>query len=370
LNSTLIPFESPLESPTAIANWCSQVLNPSAPTVTVAEQLRSVFEMREAVLLCVECVKRPSEIPEGVPCFLVKRSALAFFAPNVEEGIYLYRPKDRQLVKYKGDFEEERKTVIKSIADDFETKEFVCGYLLDFYEYESELFVQNLIDLSVNFSGEFDFLLVHRDDSAELLQRGRFFRQRPPFFFVMKSGRRGAKRWYLERENARDLSRLSVFLSRIVAGTEPYTITHNVVQEGTGPFQEVNALGLEALVSEEGVATLVLLVSAPCPYCKEFKPVVEVVAELVDQKAIRIVWMNGPANDVPDVIPVTAYYPALLLWPIGGKEAPPIEFRSENRTVSEVIDFIAENARVDGFERPVFDAEAIEKKVAALRSQA
>jgi hypothetical protein len=346
LNGTRLAFESPPQSPTAVANWCEQVLNADSPRVSVAEQLRQIFDMRDPLFLCVDCDRRPPNVPVGVLCFLVNRSAVLHFAADARPGLYLYRPKDRQLLVYIGDFEAEKQTPIKSITDNFETKEYFCGYLLDWYELDSELFVQNLIDLSSEFSQQFDFLLVQRDDGSELLQRGRFFRQRPPFFFVMRSGTVGAKRWYLERDAARDLSHIRGFLGRITTDIEPYTVAHSDVAAATGPFLEVNALTLEKVVSDNLTATLLLLVSAACPYCKDFKPVVEAVAGLLDPNTVKVLWMDGPSNDVPDIIPVAAYYPALLLWPAGRKDVPPIEFGSSNRTVGAVLAFVSESSGV------------------------
>jgi thiol-disulfide isomerase/thioredoxin len=134
-------------------------------------------------------------------------------------------------------------------------------------------------------------------------------------------------------------------LAGIAAGTEPYTVLHSALPAAqAGPIAEVNAVTLEDAVLGETRAVLLLLTSQSCPYCRQLWPVLTAAAARLDPAVARAIWMDGPANDLPDVVPLRGYYPVVFLWPAGEKSGEPVEFLSANRTVESLLSFVRENA--------------------------
>jgi hypothetical protein len=154
----------------------------------------------------VGCDLRPENVPKGITFYRVDNSALSFFI-TVSDGLYLYRAKDSQLLSFHGNFEAENQAPIKSVHDDYQTKDFFSGYMMGRDDRIGDVPSQNLLELHKKYVSKVDFLLVRREESQELVQGGRFLRQLFPLFFVFNSGQISYKRWYIDNSSLTDLAR-------------------------------------------------------------------------------------------------------------------------------------------------------------------
>jgi hypothetical protein len=136
-----------------------------------------------------------------------------------------------------------------------------------------------------------------------------------------------------------------------------------------GHLRQVNAVTIGDYVPDPSVASFVMIVSSMCPHCKDFKPLVKVVSDLLDPITTRFVWMNGPKNDIPNFLPEYSSYPLLFMWPWGQADGPPITYGSRPRSVEAMLDWIAENAEIPGFEIPVYDKVASAELVKKLTDE-
>jgi hypothetical protein len=85
---------------------------------------------------------RPKEIPTGVKFILAEKRAVEPFVDDLASGLYIYRPKDRQLLPFRRDFAVESRTVLVDVNDNYTQRGFVAGYMFGTNGTSSELAIE------------------------------------------------------------------------------------------------------------------------------------------------------------------------------------------------------------------------------------
>jgi hypothetical protein len=215
--TTQLPLEQPSPSVTLFTSWCERIFNPYAFNVTSIVELHEVFGNPEPLLLGVDSEGRPDGIPPNVTFFIVRKSILDFFELDVGPGLYIYRRKDRQLLPFKGNFEEESKTVIMGAGDDFQTKQFFCGIFRG-NDTTAPREIQVLNNIARDFGDKFEVVWISPEDGTELIKNGRLnqFTDPEPYLFAFRSHRVSGKRWVLQHGDALDYRIVRNFITRII----------------------------------------------------------------------------------------------------------------------------------------------------------
>jgi hypothetical protein len=89
------------------------LLTPQELKVQFPDQVRAILDVR------------PNSLPPDAPFYIVSEGALRELNLVVNNGYFLDRPKDRQLLHFRGGAEAD--TTIKSGADNFQSKEVFGG---------------------------------------------------------------------------------------------------------------------------------------------------------------------------------------------------------------------------------------------------
>jgi hypothetical protein len=116
-NATRIAAEQPLMSAVHFAHWCEYVLDPDGCTLEHSEQLRPMFVRDLPFVFGLGLKSRPLSVPRDLPFYIVEQSVLRFFGFALPDGVYLYRPHDRQVLQFRGNFATETATKVKIAAD-------------------------------------------------------------------------------------------------------------------------------------------------------------------------------------------------------------------------------------------------------------
>jgi hypothetical protein len=116
-NGVELPLGEPGYSPALFAQWCERALDPYGYQLTRREQVWLLFDRKAPVLLGVALDTWPDNISKSLPFYLVSEAAIRPFELNLTRGVYVYRPKDRQLRPFRGDFEKEIQTNFKGAND-------------------------------------------------------------------------------------------------------------------------------------------------------------------------------------------------------------------------------------------------------------
>jgi hypothetical protein len=215
--TTPLPMEQPSPSVTLFTSWCERVFNPFAYNITSIVELHEVFGNPAPLLLGVDYESRPDNIPPNVPFFIVKKSILDFFELGVDSGLYVYRRKDRQLLPFKGNFDEESKTVILGAGDDFQTKPFFCGYFKGNDTTASQE-IAVLQDIARDFGDKFEVVIISQEEGSELIKNGRLkqFTEPGPYLYAFRSHHISGKRWVLQGSDALSRTAARAFIQRVV----------------------------------------------------------------------------------------------------------------------------------------------------------
>jgi hypothetical protein len=370
-NGLAVEIEEPSHSSVSFSNWCEKLLNAEALIVHCPDFLRTLFDRLTVALFGVGEDKRPEKVPESVPFYVVEGSDLGALNLSVDRGVYLYRPKDRQLVEFQGDIEEESKTPIKNGEDDFQTREFFAGYFIGPPDSASDpnLASSILLNLSASHSDKFDFVMFNRDEAKKVVAAGKLGRLQFPFIFAFRSGNLTAGRWYVEGPDAHNLTFVDAWLKRIANGEENYSVlAAPVVEEPPSVlFRQVNALTVERAVLDRSKVTVLLIASLFCSHCREFKPYVWAAADVMVDWPARFYWIDGPTNDIPaGLLPEYGDYPVLFVWPAGENFETPVLYHGAH-SVKDIVYFVVEKSGLN-LPRPYIDSEDVEMLLMRYRS--
>jgi thiol-disulfide isomerase/thioredoxin len=345
-----LQLEQPAFDPARFANWCERVLNPYAYRLVFPAQVREVLAGNDPVLLGVGLSDRPPEIGENVKFFLVEENAIESFVENVSQGLYVYRPKDRQFVKFRGDFEAESRTLLFSGVDDYRKREFIAGYYPGENDSMTEMEIELLNEIAEGFGDRVSFVILQKKEARELLWNSRWADVDPGSLFVVRSVNVSAGRWILQAEEAHARDVVVGFLAAVLNGTRDCSLLYSVVADDPLEvhLREVNSLTVEKAVITRDDATLLLLTAEWCDHCKQFKPQVRQAAEILAGRKVKFYWMNEPKNDLPECIPDHPGMPALFLWPAGENYTRPLMYE-RSPDYRTLLAWIAANSGFPGF---------------------
>lgn len=87
-------------SPIEFAAWCDLLIRPLINKISYASNLRQIFDEHNTVFFGVNMVSRPDYLNDiNIPFYLVSNILFEYLNITVSDGLYIYRPADRQLIK-------------------------------------------------------------------------------------------------------------------------------------------------------------------------------------------------------------------------------------------------------------------------------
>jgi hypothetical protein len=362
-----LPLLQPGHSAAAFATWCENVLEPGTFRLLLPEQFRDFLNGIENAVFCVDCDRHPEAVASSVPFFSVNQAALSFFKLPADRGaLYLWRPRDRQLLPFLGDFDAESQTPILSARDaQVESKEFFCGYYIAPNEDTAVIDIEILLNLSAAFGDRLQVVATNLEDGNQLAVAGRLLRQPLPFFFMFRSGAIGPNRWWITDDEAHSWATVSSFVERVLNGSQPYTFLNSTFREH-GPevrWREVNSIVADKFLLNHNKVTLLMLITGWCALCRNFYIIGNYTSYLVDPDVVEFYWMHGETNDIPPVVPDFVGFPQLFLWPAGENYTKPVRFNGD-RTVPNLFKFIEDNGGHPNFTPPEYDLSELNTRIA------
>jgi thiol-disulfide isomerase/thioredoxin len=295
----------------------------------------------------------------------VTPDAIRSLAGDLENGVYIWRRTDRLLLPYRGNFAKESKTLLKTLNDNYQTKPFFAGYKLGKDDEASALEIEIMNEKAALFADDFTFVVIPTEE--KFLKSTDLHRLAPPLFFCFQSENISVGRWFLHGDEAHDRVAIDEFLRGIQNGVLPFT-----VRAVTLPFEppevklrQVNAITADEKLIQKDVVTLLLCAASWCGHCREFKPQIQLLAELLAEQPIQFFWINEPENDHPKTVPPDMSYPALFMWPVGENYMRPLQFE-QTRSVRNVLEWIHANGGVR-FAIPEITDEEIEKRITEIK---
>jgi hypothetical protein len=238
----------------------------------------------------------------------------------------LYRPTDRQLLPFAGNFAVQSRSPVKGANDDYFAKKFFGGFFIDDDDSVTDHELSLLTSLAGTFADTITFVATTFREGNEILSRGRLSKLNSPFFYVLRSSNMSHYRWFVQGEDAHNLTYLEHFLSRVVAGSEKLSVlcSELPVQGPEVVVREVNALndhercGHRPSLRDGLVLTL-----------QRLRPRLRCIAEVYNDQPLKFFWIDEPKNDLPPGFPELPGIPTLFLWQIGDRYREPVMFKGE-----------------------------------------
>ena len=348
--------------------WLKRVVDPEIVRLTVPEELREVLGSQKPVVIAVDETKRPKQMPKTETLYWTTPETFATFGVNVEKGVYVFRPADRELVEFG---KETWETLTDAgIMGEHEINTSRSGFLAGFDINKNEddygrKEIELLKALQSKFGENVQFTALYGNIAEAYEKVGQLETLEKPFFFVFNMSDLEGGRWliYHDMDKMHDLDVLSKFVGNIVAGKEEFsTITEPVVAADTQAlYKKLVSTNIEDFVLDRKGDVLVAFTTLKAGPCKIMQAVLNETASLLkDVQTLDIAWINCDANDLPDLVPGIDSYPSVWLFPAGKKDAP-VQYKGA-RKVDRVMEFLTANAGVT-FEVPEYDLEAAEARI-------
>ena len=362
-----VPIEDPIWSSPGFALWCENVLRNGKFPLAFAEQLREQIARDRVCVFGVGIEERPSDVPENVPFYLADAKAFEGLSLNVSKGVWVYRPKDRQLVPYARNFSAVAVTPILTVKEEFLAKPFVGGYVLSTVDEElSNEHVAILLDLAAKYGEKFSFVLTNGEEFKETMKEAGMTKVKQPFFFVLDTSNiTKDRRWFVYGEDANNGSYVEAFLNRVVAGQEEVSMICSELPE-QGPenkFWELNARTIESVAINPETAVVITVTAPWCGHCKLYKPVLNVTAEInaVNNSNVKFYWIDATINQLPPIVPEYSGFPTTFMWPAGENYTKPVTFDGD-RDVGEILKWVKENCGLPDYQMPTWDQEQLDAR--------
>lgn len=370
--STEIPLEQPTWSPTSVALWCENVLKRGKFPLVFPEQVREQLAKKRVVVFGIGVDERPTDVPNTVPFYLAEESAFAGLQLNVTKGVWVFRPNDRLLLPYNGNFEEVATTPIMSIEEEYRTKKFFAGYVLSpENEVNSNTHANILLEVAKKYNDQITFVIAKITDFQETLRDAGMRKLTPPFFFILESNNiTKDHRWFVYGDSANNQSFVDAFVGRVVAGQEEESIICSELPE-QGPdnkFWELNARTIESAAIDKDTAAVIVVTAPWCGHCKVFKPVLNATAEIssVNNSNVKFYWIDGTLNQLPSIVPNFSGYPTMFMWPAGENYTNPLTYDGE-REIMEILTWVNESSGVQNYQMPTWDEEKAQERIKELK---
>lgn len=366
-----IVLSEPEQSPIRFCSWLEQVKEPREYKIQYPEQLRSIFEKYETCVLGVDLNKRPKEIPEETPFYLINSGVFEHFKLHhkVNKGLYIYRHADRQLLPMKGNYE----AMHKALLVDYEANQsmiysnkFFGGFLIenDASQEECQSKVDILNELAKKYK-QINFALVAKSQDHELAKLASMEKAVAPYFFMINvSGINERKRYVLVEEyQMNDLNFLQKYVQGIVDGKNNNTLISQRIplEYPDCSFHQIVASNFRETVLKDSEDALIVITANWCSHCQRFKPVLNITSQILKPiPSIKLYWMDSTSNDIPKEVPEFSGYPTLFLFPAHKKDKP-VEFNGSH-SMKDVIEFVKANSAIS-FEVPKYNETELNQKI-------
>lgn len=250
--STPIQFDpAPLTAP-AFLNWLDALSHPRLTSISNINNLTQLFNGNKTCLFAVDVQEEDFEgkygIPDNEKIYLVSRDLFSIYNLSMKQGIYFYRPNDRQIIELNQtvtypSLTTEDNFLIRpyssiSMNSTIQTH-LICGYSLrlsDSTVCEKQYGIISKLTHNVNSSQyqiddlnkHFKFAMVTPEDLHSFTDMTAMKSVEIPYFFVVNVTKPSRLRWVIDNTNRNLLNfdYIRHFLDRIVSGNEdPYIVS-------------------------------------------------------------------------------------------------------------------------------------------------
>jgi hypothetical protein len=345
-------------------NWMDRVFHPNIKTVVSVNTMRQLLDGSAPLIFGVDLKEKPKFLPKRQLLHLVSSALFRVFNLTVSEGVYLYRPIDRQLIQLQtADFTSLLLTNLtyfsSSLFQNAKTK--IVGFTQDRRNaFLSDIQFAALRSLALEFTNCV-FTMVNESHLSFFHNLTRTESVPAPFFFVVDSANPARRRWVLS--NADVLECRDLLLRILDDLAPPVLLSEPVPVNQTGSIVQIVGSNFGSEVFNDTREAVVIFTRTDCNRFQFFRPVVEAVAEVLRKSRADFFYIDVAKNDVPAVVPNITQFPTVVMWPRGRKDEP-VVYRGNN-TFIDVLGFIRGNS---GRELTVekFELEAVKKKLAAV----
>lgn len=350
----------PENTATGFVRWLKRVMRPEIVVLDVPEELREVIEGDEVAVIGIGVDKRPSNVPLSEKFFYTTSDVFEFFNVSVTEGVYVYRPADRELVDANGKKWEDlcNAEIAMNSKLNFTNKKYFAGFAIDRADDDACIKEMEIMkNLRKKHGNVMEFAPLYGKVADTYEEYGQLENLEKPFFFVFETDSLEGGRWliYNDVERMHDETKVSEFIASIVAGKEQYSvITERAVPVAEqGLYRKLVATDLEEFIGQDK-DVLVAFTTSELGTPRVLQAVLNESARILESVgSIEFGYIDCHKNDLPESVPAIEAYPALWLFPAGKKDAPVLY--KGFRKVRVVMQFVQEHA--NPFEMPEFNSD-------------
>lgn len=343
-----VRIQTPLKATEAglFLRWLNVIKDNENYEIKTGEELRGIMNIQSSTIFNIGLNSIPDEY-SSQQVFRVKQSVFSDLGiPGIDNGLYIYRPCDRQLLKIESKLENyDQCKLTQYNSFDPSLKPFSATFVLEgaddsLYEKHYQL----LNHISDKFADKLFAFALPVSALRQFKTQVNVERSTAPFFVIYNNMNNSAFRYIYTNEKG-DLfneDAIDAFIQDVIDGKIEPTVVSKPLNElnNFGPLKEVSTNLFKELVLDSKDNVLVAFTAPWCHHCKVLKPVLNATAHVLKNTPNKIYFFDVDANDMPNEVPELDGYPTIFLW--GGKEHKPIQYE-ERRSVGTIIGFLSNN---------------------------
>ncbi|KAK8893498.1 hypothetical protein M9Y10_021920 [Tritrichomonas musculus] len=390
--SKIIHIEIPtiLQAPQFLL-WVKNSLTPGIINVSTPGHLHQllikhdplIFEIvDQKKLLSKKTFERRKIIPENLTLYLTTQSIFKDINVTVENGYYLFRPADHELLPLTE--KQIRSNVIEqlllpsassNVLDinecNISQKAFLAGYMInETNSYSSEVELKILKHLASKYSDQMHFTTLYGKPSELYKKASDLLTLPTPYFFIFNTSDIQGGRWLIYKDKVDDIEYVDNFVKRVLADEEYFTVISEDIPSYPGyqtePFKKIVADNFDDLVISNDNDVFVAFTAPWCPHCTNLKPILNETAYLLKDTKAKVYYIDGSKNDIPECVPSIEGYPTLYFWPAGKKDEAPIKYGGIKR-FKDILNFINKTS-TNPIEIPPYNEDEIKERIKLIQN--
>ena len=353
-------------SPAQFLLWTKNVLTPGSVNVSSTAHLKKLLMGHKPIVFGVDEKKRPEKLKFTETLYKVDSSLFKMLEIPLKKGYYMFRPADHEIVPFDRETDQLlAATTIHDITDvKIDAKPFLAGYMLPMDSDDScESEMKILKSISEKYSDKIQFTTLYGKEAEKYKKASDLMTLPPPYFFIFNTSDLEGGRWLIyKKPSVTDEQYIDGFVKRVINNEEYFTvISEEIPTYGNEAFKRIVADNFDEMVIDNDNEVLVAFTAPWCPHCANLKPVLNETAELLRDTPIKIYYMDGAANDIPECVPGIEGYPTLFFWPSGKKEEDPIKYNGFRR-FNDILRFVT-NSSTRSIEIPEYNTTEIQDRI-------
>ncbi|OHT15273.1 hypothetical protein TRFO_42608 [Tritrichomonas foetus] len=332
-----------------ISSFCEYLLGKRIIQLNSPEELRQLFESHKTSIIGVDGAPVPKGYPKTDLFYQAPSAIFRYFNISVTNGIYVYRPADRQLVRAQNNNYKSysRTNVVELSQVDVSSRKYIAGYFISTGNAtltSNQMQILNTLGSKFSQKNENFFFAPLVGKSGMVFYRaGSFVHFKIPFFMVMETGAVpfSPKRWaVMDSDKMYDIDYLEKFLQRIENGEEPPTVVSEEVSS-SNPSKIVNKEYFGKIMNDNS-ESVVIFYKENHPANTRVELTIQKAQELLKSENVKFYFFDLSKNDYPQKISQIERIPFMVQYAKGTAERP--AYYRGSFDIGDVIEWTSNHA--------------------------